>query len=99
MRKKKNSYKSFWIILLLGIIWITFNKSGIIKWMSLYYTKQEGINQLSKLKKEESIINNHIYKLKEDLQYIEFLAYSKFKMVKPGEKIFRIKDTKQVINK
>ena len=35
-------------------------------------------------------------KVENDLDYIEFIAYSRFKMVKPGEKIYRIKDYKTI---
>ena len=39
---------------------------------------------------------NHLDKLENDFDYIEYLAYSKFRMVKPGEKIYRIKDYKLI---
>lgn len=93
------SYRSFWIILLLGFIWISFNKSGAIKWASLNYKKKNIENQINLLKKEEQNITEHNNLLENDLEYIQFLAYSKYKMVKPGEKIFRIKDTKNIIEK
>ena len=95
-KENKKSYKSIWIILLLGFIWITFNKAGIVKWISLYYQKQEIMGQISDLKTEELSIKEHNRTLENDMSYIEFLAYSKYKMVKPGEKIFRIQDSKNV---
>ena len=96
-KDKKNSYKSIWIILLLGFLWVTFNKAGIVKWISLYYQKQKVMNQITELKTKESFIKEHNSKLENDMSYIEFLAYSKYKMVKPGEKIFRIQDSKKIL--
>ncbi len=98
-RKKNNqkkSYKSIWIILAIGFLWISFNKAGIVKWLSLYSQKQTLINEIKELTIEQTSIKDHNSKLENDLSYIEFLAYSKYKMVKPGEKIFRIQDSKTV---
>ena len=98
-RKKNNqkkSYKSIWIILVIGFLSISFNKAGIVKWLSLYSQKQTLINEIKELQIEQTSIKEHNSKLEKDLSYIEFLAYSKYKMVKPGEKIFRIQDSKTV---
>ena len=98
-RKKNNqkkSYKSIWIILVIGFLSISFNKAGIVKWLSLYSQKQTLINEIKELQIEQTSIKGHNSKLEKDLSYIEFLAYSKYKMVKPGEKIFRIQDSKTV---
>ena len=54
------------------------------------------MNEINKLKEKEESTQNNIEKLKNDLDYIEFLAYSKFKMVKQGERIFRVKDFKTI---
>ena len=99
LRKNKNknkSYKSIWIILVIGFLWISFNKAGIFKWLSLYSHKQTLINEIKDLQMMQGSIKEHNNKLEDDLTYIEFLAYSKYKMVKPGEKIFRIQDSKIV---
>ena len=63
-----------------------------------------GILQLYKLKKEKAKIQNHIIELREekeelvlekhrmenDLDYIEKLAREKYRMAKPGEKVFKV---------
>ena len=63
-----------------------------------------GLLQLYKLKKERSEIQKHISKLREnreqliseknrlenDLEYIEKLAREKYRMAKPGEKVFKV---------
>ena len=89
-------YKSILVILFIGFLWISFNQSGLIKWYYLNTEKKLLINEINKLKEKRLNVTNHIQKLQNNLDYIEFLAYSKFKMVKPGEKIFRVKDFKTV---
>ena len=89
-------YKSILVILFIGFLWISFNQSGLIKWHYLNTEKKLLINEINKLKEKRLNVTNHIQKLQNNLDYIEFLAYSKFKMVKPGEKIFRVKDFKTV---
>ena len=68
-----------------------------------------GILQLYKLKKEKEKIQNHITELREekeelvlekhrlenDLDYIEKLAREKYRMAKPGEKVFKVISDKE----
>ena len=54
------------------------------------------IQHIEQLKEEEKQMKGHLNRLENDLDYIEFIAYSRFKMVKPGEKINRIKDYKTI---
>ena len=68
-----------------------------------------GILQLYKLKKEKAKIQNHIIELREekeelflekhrlenDLDYIEKLAREKYRMAKPGEKVFKVISDKE----
>ena len=63
-----------------------------------------GILQLFKLKREKAKIQDHIIELREekeelvlekhrlenDLDYIEKLAREKYRMAKPGEKVFKV---------
>ena len=63
-----------------------------------------GILQLFKLKREKAKIQDHIIELREekaelvlekhrlenDLNYIEKLAREKYRMAKPGEKVFKV---------
>ena len=95
---KNNSFKIKPILLIIffALLWVTLNKSGLIYWHSLYTEKELLTQQIERLKNEEINIKNHLEKLNNDLDYIQFIAYSKFKMVKPGEKIYRIKDYKTV---
>ena len=84
------------MITIIGLIWVTFNQSGLVKLYTLKNQESQLLKDIESLQKEEKNIDKHIIKLNEDLDYIEYLAYSKFKMVKPGEKIYKIKDFKDI---
>ena len=97
MKKKKQTSKSVILIIFIALIWLVFNDSGIMKWYALK-NKQHALTQsINELYNDEALIEDHINKLTNDFNYIEFIAYSRFKMVKQGEKIFRVKDYKEII--
>ena len=72
-----------------------------------------GLLQLYKLKKEKNKIQDHISNLREekeklvsekhrlenDIGYIEKLAREKYRMAKPGEKVFKVIDSNKKIKK
>ena len=96
MKKQLQKHKILSLLFFIGFIWLTFNQSGIIKWYLLKSEKDKLIKEISELMENEQFITKHIDKLSNDLTYLEFLAYSKYKMVKPGEKIFKVKDYKDI---
>ena len=96
MKPPPFKYKFTLFILLIGLLWISFNKSGLLIWSSFNNERKLLIQEIERLIKEEEEIKVHLEKLENDLDYIEFIAYSKFKMVRPGEKIYRVKDYKRV---
>ena len=96
MKKRKGNFKPLLITIFICLIWILFNESGLIKWMQLRYEENILTQELYNIQLEKENLLEHIDILENDINYIEFLAYSKYKMVKPGEKIFRVKNTKQV---
>ena len=106
MRKKKqNKINSTLELIFLGFIWITFNQSGLIKLISLHKEKNQLVNEIFILEKEEKFIKNNIDQLTNNLDYIEFLAYTKYQMVHdderiyPHQKIYKIEDQKSLTNK
>ena len=96
MRKTKKSYKSIIITIAFCFVWIMFNESGLLMWVKLKYEKTNLSYELNNIQFEQKELIQHIDKLENNIDYIEFLAYSKYKMVKPGEKIFRVKSTKKI---
>ena len=49
-------------------------------------------NKIANLRAEREILKNEKNKIANDLNYIEKIAREKYKMVKPGEKIFKVID-------
>ena len=64
----------------------------------LYYTVQNEICMVlnKTLLKQQINLQEEIVKLNIDQEYIEKIAREKFMMVKPGEKVFRVIESKQM---
>ena len=52
--------------------------------------------ELNRLLLQQSDLRSEINKLQTDKEYIEKIAREKFMMVKPGEKVFRVIESKQI---
>ena len=54
MRKKqKTKLNSIFVVIFLGFIWITFNQTGLINLLFLYEEKNNLLNEIAILEKEE----------------------------------------------
>ena len=85
-----NQLKSILLIIFLGFIWITFNKSGLLYLVQLNQEKERLNNEIHLLQQKEEFLRDNIVKLKNpNLDYIEFLAYTKYQMVHEGEKYIK----------
>ena len=71
---------------------ILFSDRGLINLWSLKKEKLEIQNEINNLRNQIAIIEKEEEKLKFDEKYIEKIAREKFKMVKPGERVFKIID-------
>ena len=81
----------FLIFFSFAIIFI-FGDHGLLK---LYNVKNERKiiqKKIAQLRAEKEILKNEKSKIENDLDYIEKIAREKYKMVKPGEKIFKVID-------
>ena len=95
--KKRRKINPLLIVIIIGIIWIGFNDLGFIKKIELASEEKQLTQKLNDLYNQENLLLKNIDKLNNDLDYIEKLAYEKFRMVKPGEKIYKVKDQKHQI--
>ena len=92
--KKRRKINPLLIVIIIGIIWIGFNDLGFIKKIELAREEKQLTQKLNDSHNQENLLIENIDKLNNDLDYIEKLAYEKFRMVKPGEKIYKVKDQK-----
>ncbi len=71
---------------------LLFSDRGLINLWSLKKEKLEIQNEINDLRNQIVLLEKEEEKLKFDEKYIEKIAREKFKMVKPGERVFKITD-------
>ena len=71
---------------------LLFSDRGLINLWSLKKEKLEIQNEINDLRNQIDLLEKEEEKLKFDEKYIEKIAREKFKMVKPGERVFKVKD-------
>ena len=97
-QKQNNKYKfylliSIFIIVSFYIITIDFGLKRLIE----LKREQAGLErEIHQLTKQQINLNNDISNLKTNIEYIEQIAREKFMMAKPGEKVFKVVQYKQV---
>ena len=79
----------FLICMSLIIIFI-FGDHGLIKLYKIKSKRGEIQNHITQLREEREKKKEERNKIENDLEYIEKIAREKYKMVKPGEKIFKV---------
>jgi|TARA_B100001741_G_scaffold305342_1_gene297461 cell division protein FtsB len=71
---------------------LLFSDRGLINLWSLKKEKLEIQNEINDLRNQIALLEKEEERLKFDEKYIEKIAREKFKMVKPGERVFKVKD-------
>ena len=90
---QKHLYKGiiFLMFLSFAIVFI-FGDHGLLKLYNIKNERKMIQKKISQLREEKEILKNEKSKVENDLDYIEKIAREKYKMVKPGEKIFKVID-------
>ena len=79
------------VIIVVGCIsLLLFSDRGLINLWSLKKEKLEIQNEINDLRNQIAMLEKEEEKLKFDEKYIEKIAREKFKMVKPGERVFKV---------
>lgn len=71
---------------------IFFSDRGLINLWSLKNEKLEIQNEINSLRSQIAMLEKEEERLKFDEKYIEKIAREKFKMVKPGERVFNVSE-------
>ena len=79
----------FLICMSLIIIFI-FGDHGLLKLYKIKSQRKKVQNHITQLREEREKRREEKSKIENDLEYIEKIAREKYKMVKPGEKIFKV---------
>jgi len=83
----------FMAIIVVGCIsLLLFSDRGLINLWTLKKEKLEIQNEINNLRNQIAMLEKEEEKLKFDEKYIEKIAREKFKMVKPGERVFKVTD-------
>ena len=72
------------------IIVFIFGDHGLIKLYKIKSQRKKVQNHITQLREEREKKKEEKNKIENDLNYIEKIAREKYKMVKPGEKIFKV---------
>ena len=81
----------FLICFSLVIVFI-FGDHGLLKLYKIKNERQLIQKKIALLREEREKLKTEKIKIENDLSYIEKIAREKYKMVKPGEKIFKVVD-------
>ena len=71
---------------------LLFSDRGLINLWSLKKEKLDIQNEINDMRNQNAMLEKEEEKLKFDEKYIEKIAREKFKMVKPGERVFKVKE-------
>tara|TARA_B100002051_G_C16492422_1_gene513615 strand:- start:344 stop:673 length:330 start_codon:yes stop_codon:yes gene_type:complete len=72
------------------IIIFVFGDHGLIKLYKIKSQRKKVQNYITQLREEREQKKEEKNRIENDLDYIEKIAREKYKMVKPGEKIFKV---------
>ena len=90
---KKHLYKGIVFLMFFSFAMVfIFGDHGLLKLYNIKNERKEIQKKISQLREEKEILKNEKSKIENDLHYIEKIAREKYKMVKPGEKIFKVID-------
>ena len=81
----------FLIFFSLTIVFI-FGDHGAFKLYKIKNERKAIQKKIAELREEKENLKNQKNRIENDLDYIEKIAREKYKMVKPGEKIFKVVD-------
>ena len=74
------------------VIVFIFGDHGLLKLYKIKNERELIQKKIASLRKEREKLKTEKIKIENDLSYIEKIAREKYKMVKPGEKIFKVVD-------
>ena len=94
--KIKNRAYVLLLFIIAGITYLVYTDFGIKKLIAVKKEKHNFQTQIQSLLNQQISIQNDINRLKTDTLYIEQLAREKFLMVKPGEKVLKVMDSKTI---
>ena len=95
--KKKRTFLYFILaILLIGLLYLTFNGRGLINYLKLEKEVTTLSDEIIRLKNENTSLKNEIDSLKKEIPAkIEQIAREKYDMIKEGEQTIEVKEVEK----
>ena len=91
IKNKKIKYYIFFIFVLIGLLYLLFNDSGVVKYLKLKSQLKNLNEQISNVKKDNKKIEADIDSLRDKIPAkIEKTAREKYGMIRKGEKTIKI---------
>ena len=91
LKNKKIKYYIFFIFVLIGLLYLLFNDSGVVKYLKLKSQLKNLNEQISNVKKDNKKIEADIDSLRDKIPAkIEKTAREKYGMIRKGEKTIKI---------
>lgn len=90
---QKQFFQGLVVLICLSLIIVfVFGDHGLLKLYRIKSERKLVQSKIANLRAERKTLKNEKNKIENDLHYIEKIAREKYKMVKPGEKIFKVID-------
>ena len=90
---QKQFFKGFVLLICFSLVIIfVFGDHGLLKLYKIKNERKMIQKKITNLREEREKLKSEKIKIENDLSYIEKIAREKYKMVKPGEKIFKVID-------
>ena len=90
---QKQFFKGLVLLICFSLIIVfVFGDHGLLKLYKIKSERQMVQEKIVDLREEREKLKTEKIKIENDLSYIEKIAREKYKMVKPGEKIFKVVD-------
>ena len=96
-QKLKFNYYVLTVITAVFIMVLVLNDFGLITYLKLKNKHKALDEELHQLLVQQNDLRLEINKLQTDQDYIEQIARERFMMVKPGERVYRVKEEKEII--
>ena len=95
----KKSYFNYYILSVIVtflIVILVFNDFGFLQYLKLKKEYVRLDRELQTLLFQQNTLRSEIDQLQTNQDYIEKIAREKFMMVRPGERVYRVKEEKKI---
>ena len=93
--RKRRLWKALLITMVLlvpALLWLALGQRGLIRLYSSEMERQDYLNRIEALSRENQVLIEEVERLRSDLQYIESVARKELRLVGRDDVIYRLQD-------